>query len=395
MASRSTRGDSLISSRPPEQPLSVQLHPLVLLVISDYITRYTLRGLQGPLFGAIIGQQIGRSYTLEHAYECTTTVDGDGDYLFDADFFTQRLEQYKAVHKAPALDLVAVFMLGSLEGPQSSQIPAILQAQKLAGNENILLVLFHPGMVDTLEGGKLPISIYEAFKEQDGKIQFWERPFEVETGEAEMIGINYVAKGGGKTQTASHQSDATYEEGPKTRKAKSRGKAKEEADSETTTVATNELSTQDDELLAALTAKVNAVKMLKQRLELIRSYLSSLPASTLTDASSTDSPGAVNLALLRNIHAMISRLPLLIPESSQAATNPANLPSSFAQASATEEDDVQLSSLLASLTRTIADAQNLGLRFSVVQRERLSKERGGAGRLGPVLNDNRLDTGGP
>ena len=84
----------LISSQKSSQ-LQTILHPLVLLTISDYITRHTLRQQQGPIIGALLGQQNGREITVEHAFECHTLAAPSvaGGYLLDADKFGARLEQ--------------------------------------------------------------------------------------------------------------------------------------------------------------------------------------------------------------------------------------------------------------------------------------------------------------
>ncbi len=71
----------------------IQLHPLVLLTISDYITRHTLRKHQSPIVGAIIGQQNGREVTMEVAFEAKTEVSADGAALLDEGWFVQRLDQ--------------------------------------------------------------------------------------------------------------------------------------------------------------------------------------------------------------------------------------------------------------------------------------------------------------
>lgn len=72
--------------------LRVALHPLVLLTISDYITRHTLRQYDTPVVGALLGQQNGRETTIEHAFECKA----DGPYgTLDGGWFATRLQQSK------------------------------------------------------------------------------------------------------------------------------------------------------------------------------------------------------------------------------------------------------------------------------------------------------------
>ncbi len=86
--------DGLVSStRATDTSPSVQLHPLVLLTISDYITRHTLRRQTEPIVGAILGKQHGRDLTMEAAFECKLIVGDNGEVLIDDDWFKDRLEQ--------------------------------------------------------------------------------------------------------------------------------------------------------------------------------------------------------------------------------------------------------------------------------------------------------------
>jgi COP9 signalosome complex subunit 6 len=89
--------NTLLSSQKSAQIQAV-LHPLVLLTISDYITRHTLREQQGPIVGALLGQQNGREITIEHAFEChmRTAPEVEGGYLIDGDKFSTRLEQSRS-----------------------------------------------------------------------------------------------------------------------------------------------------------------------------------------------------------------------------------------------------------------------------------------------------------
>lgn len=79
-------------------------------------------------------------------------------------------------------------------------------------NETAVLLAFHPSSVleGAAVGGKLPLTIYESVYENnegqgmeiDGAdapldLKFRELPYSVETGEAEMISVDFVARGGG------------------------------------------------------------------------------------------------------------------------------------------------------------------------------------------------------
>ena len=232
---------SLLSQTHPtsDSGLTISLHPLILLTISDYITRHTLRHQPRSIVGALLGQQNGRSITLEHAFECET-IEGqspfatgdaqqgrDNALLLHEAWFKDRLQQYKDVHKAPALELVGWFTTTPVTGPEAVQLPVhqqILQSY----NETAVLLAFHP--MSVLEGagmgGKLPLTIYESVYEsaeggagaggamevdtEGGKesagvaeagldLRFRELPYSIETGEAEMIGVDFVARGGNAT----------------------------------------------------------------------------------------------------------------------------------------------------------------------------------------------------
>jgi hypothetical protein len=80
------------TARASDNSSTVQLHPLVLLTISDCITRHTLRQQTGPVVGAIIGQQNGQEITMEVAFQAKLKANDAGDVVLDADWFNKRLE---------------------------------------------------------------------------------------------------------------------------------------------------------------------------------------------------------------------------------------------------------------------------------------------------------------
>lgn len=84
---------SLVSKKSSDSGLHIQLHPLVLLTISDHITRHAARQQHGPIIGALLGQQNGREITLEHAFECPVTSDSSGEALLPATWFEERVKQ--------------------------------------------------------------------------------------------------------------------------------------------------------------------------------------------------------------------------------------------------------------------------------------------------------------
>lgn len=82
----------LSTQKSTDSGLQVALHPLVLLTISDYITRHTLRQQTGPIVGALLGQQNGREITIEHAFDCRL-MESEGDVVLHKVWFEERLQQ--------------------------------------------------------------------------------------------------------------------------------------------------------------------------------------------------------------------------------------------------------------------------------------------------------------
>lgn len=135
----------------------------------------------------------------------------NGQILLHEAWFKDRLQQYKDVHSAPALELVGWFTTAPVTGPESAHVP-IHQQILHTYNETAILLAFHPSSVleGAAVGGKLPLTIYESVydnnegqsMEIDGAeapldLKFCELPYSVETGEAEMISVDFVARGGG------------------------------------------------------------------------------------------------------------------------------------------------------------------------------------------------------
>lgn len=86
---------SLVSQKSSDSGLHIQLHPLILLSISDHITRHVARQQQGPIIGALLGQQEGREITLEHTFECLVAPGENGEVQLPHDWFIERVKQCK------------------------------------------------------------------------------------------------------------------------------------------------------------------------------------------------------------------------------------------------------------------------------------------------------------
>ncbi|KAF4587286.1 COP9 signalosome complex subunit 6 [Ophiocordyceps camponoti-floridani] len=388
----------LMSSQKGSQ-LQTVLHPLVLLAISDYVTRHSLRCQEGPIVGALLGQQNGREITIEHVFDCHTraTSGVEGGYLLDVDRFAARLEQMMTVHKERQLDLVGWYTLFPTSGPTPSVVPIHKQILQ-QWNESALLLGFHPEeALKHSVGGKLPLTIYESNYEVDDsgggaegdedkrmddgeaaalKLKFREVPYSVETDDTEMISMNYIAGAGGNASTVS--GTASAKEDRPARSVESNGKGKRrlvesEADDTAKSLPdADEVLTHDEEkTLASLTAKANAIKMLHARLRLIATYLERLPPSppqTTEDSMDTDSTTPSH-PILRQIQALVTRLDLVIPSDGEA----------FAAETLHQANDVELLGLLNSVMQAVGRAREVGRKSAVVENGKAASRRGPTG----------------
>ena len=156
----------------------------------------------------------------------------------------------KEVHKQPQLDLVGWFTLGPASGPGPHILPIHRRITELY-NDSAILLLFHPESTYTeaTAAGKLPLTLYESLYEnapsdpndkamdidgavKDKAIKFRELVYSVETGEAEMISVDFVARGGGNATAVegSVETSASAADGSKAGEAggkKGKGKQKE------------------------------------------------------------------------------------------------------------------------------------------------------------------------
>ncbi|KAI4142820.1 MAG: hypothetical protein LQ341_003097, partial [Variospora aurantia] len=110
--------------------------------------------------------------------------------------------------------------------------------------------------------------------------------------------------------------------------------------------------------------------MLHTRIQLLKSYLTTLSPSYLTSASytpaaaedeeeaeptTTTPPTPIDHSILRSIQALIHRLPLLIPADGTA----------FEHESLAEKSDVSLVALLGDLTKGTKNMREMGRKFGI------------------------------
>jgi COP9 signalosome complex subunit 6 len=138
------------------------------------------------------------------------------------------------VHKVPLLDIVGWFTLTPESGPSPAILPIHSQIIQ-EYNESAVLLAFHPSQIasDSESGAKLPLTVYESVFEGENvadarsaaqtgddrqalHVRFRELPYSIETGEAEMISIDFVARGAGNAMAI----EETSKPAPKARVTK-------------------------------------------------------------------------------------------------------------------------------------------------------------------------------
>ncbi|KAL2140234.1 hypothetical protein VTI28DRAFT_4082 [Corynascus sepedonium] len=418
----------LSTQKASDSGLKVVLHPLPILEISDFIVRGYQRGLKGAVVGALLGQQNGREITIEHSFSCKSVKNADGLYELDQEWFKQRLEQMKLVHKSPALDLVGWYSLVPKTGPAALHLP--IHRQISSYNESAVLLGFHvEDVLSPAPGDPLPITIYESNMEaEDSKdaegedkemkdaeaatnmvLRFRKLPYTTDTGESEMIAMQFIREGGANATTVDSTEKHILEQFDKKiavndGKGKRRAVAYEESSKpkKDTTIqsiepaATNpdaNLTRAEAEYMSALQAKYNATKMMRSRLALVINYLQNLPpdftTGTQTTSEAADFARASNGQhtvpsnnILRHIKALVTNADLVAP--AEQATLEREIQR--------ETNDVNLISMISDLLSTVNEAREAGKKFQIVESARNSRQGRAAAAGGPQYEQSILES---
>jgi len=170
--------------------LSVLLHPLVIIHVSDHHTRVRIQQKQeNPrVVGALMGVQSGRTVEILNSFELPTKTE-EGILVIDTKYLTLKLEQFKKVFGA--YELLGWYSTG----PKVVPADMVIHKQVSEYNENPLyLQLDAAGCASSRE---LPIFIFESELRLVNEIPtqlFVKMNYKIETGEAERISVDHVAK---------------------------------------------------------------------------------------------------------------------------------------------------------------------------------------------------------
>ncbi|KAF9243909.1 maintenance of mitochondrial structure and function-domain-containing protein [Melanogaster broomeanus] len=206
MTSMDTDELSVVLPSSTTSGLSLSLHPLPILNISEHLTRLKLQTKCNLPFvlGALLGTQNGREVDIVNTFELA--LEEGRDDLVDHGFLVQRRDQYKQVF--PSLEFIGWYTVA----PAPTARHIALHDQFTGYCSTPLLLLLQPSSStpasSDITGQALPFKAYEPSVEiRDKKTRsvFIEATYKVETGEAERIAVDWTAKGGGgSTSLESH-----------------------------------------------------------------------------------------------------------------------------------------------------------------------------------------------
>ncbi|KAJ4476666.1 hypothetical protein J3R30DRAFT_317868 [Lentinula aciculospora] len=324
--------------------LSIALHPLPILNISEHFIRLKLQK-QTPLpftLGALLGTQNGREVEIVNTFELVLE---DDDEAINHAFLVNRRDQYKQVF--PSLEFIGWYTVAPI--PTSRHIRLHSQIVQFTGYcSTPLLLILQPttNLLGSADGTSqnLPFKAYEQtieIKDRSSRSVFVEASFNVETGEAERIAVDWTAKGGGSgTSLESH-----------------------------------------------LQTQRAAVKMLYDRILVLIQYVTGVIAGTI---------GSLKLVLTPTFQVLIYLLPAEVPTdhgilrsiSALLASLPASENKTFREEFNTESEDVQLTALLASLTKSTNILNDLVDKHALLTTSREDRYGGG------VARRTRLQMGG-
>ncbi|WVQ81454.1 hypothetical protein IAT38_003578 [Cryptococcus sp. DSM 104549] len=272
MVSSSSTSNPHVLSGGATSGLTINLHPLPILNISEVHNRATHTHKEPPkLIGALLGTEANREISITNSFELTyrplgaagedVDMGGEGSgtrakYVLDSEFLETRKDQFKQVF--PTLEVVGWYSVG--DEPTADDVA--LHEQFTSTIDTPIFLLFHPTIVPGTQS--LPLTVYESAVPSDGaeaseEGKFVKIEYGIETGEAERIAVDGVARGG---------MGGEGEEGT---------------------------------AVAHLTTQRNAIKMLYDRIDILLQYVSGvINSSTKPDHT-----------ILRQISALVATLPVM------------------------------------------------------------------------------------
>lgn len=167
--------------------VSVSLHPLVIMNVSEHWTRVRAQeGKPKQVIGALIGKQKGRNIEVMNSFELHfDTI--DTDIVIDMEYYNTKEKQFKQVFSD--MDFLGWYTTG--DAPTESDIHVHKQICEI--NESPIMLKMNPLARNT----DLPVSVYESVIDLingEATMLFIELQYTLATEEAERIGVDHVAR---------------------------------------------------------------------------------------------------------------------------------------------------------------------------------------------------------
>lgn len=197
-----TNGDSVLaSSSVITATISVSLHPLVILNVSEHWTRIRAQECasqngsnfnnsqqqqQTKVFGALIGKQKGRNIEIMNSFELKLDIINNAP-LVDMDFYRSKEAQFKQVFAEME------FLGWYTNGDAANKNDMLIHKQMVEINESCLFLKLNPLGRHT----GLPIKIYESIIDMVAgapTMLFVDVPYTLATEEAERIVLDHMAR---------------------------------------------------------------------------------------------------------------------------------------------------------------------------------------------------------
>ncbi|XP_011138256.1 COP9 signalosome complex subunit 6 [Harpegnathos saltator] len=188
MSATPTSAIKVMASSGTVGSVSISLHPLVIMNISEHWTR--LRAQEGTdqlVYGALIGKQKGRNIEIMNSFELVFTCIGD-DVIIDKDYYNTKEEQFKQVFSD--MDFLGWYTTGDMPNERDIRV----HKQLCEINESPVFLKLDPRPKNT---DQLSVSMYESVIDLVGgqaTMLFVPLTYTLATEEAERIGVDHVAR---------------------------------------------------------------------------------------------------------------------------------------------------------------------------------------------------------
>ncbi|KAK0180253.1 hypothetical protein PV327_005917 [Microctonus hyperodae] len=168
--------------------VSVSLHPLVIMNVSEHWTRIRAQERGEKLvYGAVIGKQKGRHIEIMNSFELVFSIIG-GDVIIDRDYYNTKEEHFKQVFSD--MDFLGWYTTGDVPNERDISV----HKQLCIINESPVLLKLDPRPKNTEQ---LSVSMYESVIDLvagEATMLFVPLTYTLATEEAERIGVDHVAR---------------------------------------------------------------------------------------------------------------------------------------------------------------------------------------------------------